>query len=266
MQEEGRGPQLGVRADEAVHCGPAARRQRWFRRFPEMRTARTGSTRPTSLQTTPSMSEWKVSPGGFTRPRPTVRSVSRSGFTSAPAASTRMRGRISRPRSDVSSISNIRKRRSFTKTDLAKYLMLWEEAPDIVCRGDQKNFADFAKRTGTEWSKNEDAFNELFYRHLIARRSSSGRPRESCRSNLGTRGVSSPDRRLRYRKAESRRPPTQKGRRISTQHGGVRMFRSTLRRPSCWRPSPGPRGPDQIPVRARAMSPNGPRIRAAGTA
>jgi hypothetical protein len=57
----------------------------------------------------------------------------------------------------------------FNKTDLAKYLMLWQQAPDTVCRGAQKNFAEFAKRTGTEWSKNEDAYNELFYRHLIAR-------------------------------------------------------------------------------------------------
>ena len=57
----------------------------------------------------------------------------------------------------------------FNKTDLAKYLMLWQEAPDTVSRGAQKNFAEFAKRTGSDWSKNEDAYNELFYRHLIAR-------------------------------------------------------------------------------------------------
>src|SRR5262249_32218254 len=57
----------------------------------------------------------------------------------------------------------------FNKNDLAKYLMLWHEAPDIVSRGAQKNFADFAKRTGADWSKNEDAFNELFYRHLVAK-------------------------------------------------------------------------------------------------
>src|SRR5262249_10378967 len=40
----------------------------------------------------------------------------------------------------------------FNKNDLAKYLMLWHEAPDIVSRGAQKNFADFAKRTGADWS------------------------------------------------------------------------------------------------------------------
>jgi hypothetical protein len=57
----------------------------------------------------------------------------------------------------------------FEKTDLAKYLMVWQDAPEIVCRGAQKNFAEFAKRTGAEWSKQEDSFNELFYRHAIAK-------------------------------------------------------------------------------------------------
>ena len=57
----------------------------------------------------------------------------------------------------------------FDKTDLAKYLMLWHGAADVVCRGAQKNFAEFARRTGAEWARDEDAFNELFYRHLVAK-------------------------------------------------------------------------------------------------
>jgi len=61
------------------------------------------------------------------------------------------------------------KRQVFEKTDLAKYLMLWQESPEIVSRGAQKNFAEFAKRTGSEWSKNEDSFNEMFYRQIVAK-------------------------------------------------------------------------------------------------
>lgn len=61
------------------------------------------------------------------------------------------------------------KRQMFTKTDLAKFLMLWHGMPDMVSKGAQKNFAEFARLTGHEWSKNEDSFNELYYRHAIAK-------------------------------------------------------------------------------------------------
>lgn len=61
------------------------------------------------------------------------------------------------------------KRQMFTKTDLAKFLMLWRDAPDTVSKGAQKNFAEFARVIGNDWGKNADAFNELFYRHAIAK-------------------------------------------------------------------------------------------------
>jgi AIPR protein len=50
-----------------------------------------------------------------------------------------------------------------------KYLMLWTGRPDIVSKGAQKNFAEFAKQTGIDWSKNETSFNELYYHHAVAK-------------------------------------------------------------------------------------------------
>lgn len=56
-----------------------------------------------------------------------------------------------------------------SKTDLAKYLNLWREAPDTVSKGAQKNFAAFAGAIGREWTKQADDFNEEFYRQSIAK-------------------------------------------------------------------------------------------------
>jgi hypothetical protein len=61
------------------------------------------------------------------------------------------------------------KRQMFTKTDFAKFLMLWRCCPDTVSKGAQKNFAEFAQFIGQEWAKNADVFNELYYRHAIAK-------------------------------------------------------------------------------------------------
>ena len=36
----------------------------------------------------------------------------------------------------------------FTKTDLAKFLNVWRDKPDVVSKGAQKNFADFASFVG----------------------------------------------------------------------------------------------------------------------
>jgi len=57
----------------------------------------------------------------------------------------------------------------FSKTDLAKFLVLWNCRPDIVSKGAQKNFAYFASEISGEWVKSSDAFNESFYRHAIAK-------------------------------------------------------------------------------------------------
>jgi len=61
------------------------------------------------------------------------------------------------------------KRQVFSKTDLAKFLSVWDGYPDIVSRGAQKNFAHFAEYVGKAWTADPDAFNEAFYRHAIAK-------------------------------------------------------------------------------------------------
>lgn len=60
----------------------------------------------------------------------------------------------------------------FAKTDLAKFENVWDEHPRWVNLGAQKNFAQFAKRIGKEWSSSPnapDAFNEFYFRRAIAR-------------------------------------------------------------------------------------------------
>jgi len=61
------------------------------------------------------------------------------------------------------------KRQSFTKTDLAKFVSVWDDKPHIVSRGAQKNFADFAATIGKAWERNSEDFNELYYRRGIAK-------------------------------------------------------------------------------------------------
>ncbi len=60
------------------------------------------------------------------------------------------------------------KSQMFTKTDLAKFENVWDEHPKWVNLGAQKNFAQYAKRIGQEWSKSPDCFNEFYYRRAIA--------------------------------------------------------------------------------------------------
>lgn len=61
------------------------------------------------------------------------------------------------------------KRQMFTKTDLAKFSMVWRCMPHVVSKGAQKNFAEFAQIVEDEWEKNDDRFNELYYQHAIAK-------------------------------------------------------------------------------------------------
>lgn len=61
------------------------------------------------------------------------------------------------------------KRQVFSKTDLAKFLNVWNGHPDIVSKGAQKNFAHFAETISKEWSMQSDAFNESYFRHAIAK-------------------------------------------------------------------------------------------------
>ncbi|MDV2116876.1 AIPR family protein [Alcaligenes faecalis] len=57
----------------------------------------------------------------------------------------------------------------FTKTDLAKFENVWDEHPRWVNLGSQKNFAQYAKRIGSEWEKSSDTFNELYFKRAVAR-------------------------------------------------------------------------------------------------
>lgn len=61
------------------------------------------------------------------------------------------------------------KSQMFTKTDLAKFENVWDENPRFVNLGAQKNFAQYAKRIGSEWEKSSEAFNEFYYKRAIAR-------------------------------------------------------------------------------------------------
>ncbi len=61
------------------------------------------------------------------------------------------------------------KAQMFTKTDLAKFLNVWHDKPEVVSRGAQKNFADFASFIGGEWNRHPNDFNEMYYREAIAK-------------------------------------------------------------------------------------------------
>ena len=57
----------------------------------------------------------------------------------------------------------------FTKTDLAKFENSYRCKPHIVSLGAQKNFGELARVIGEEWGKSEAAFDEVWYKRLIAK-------------------------------------------------------------------------------------------------
>ena len=61
------------------------------------------------------------------------------------------------------------RRQLFTKTDLAKFINVWEGLPHEVSLGAQKNFAAFARRVGQAWAKSPNDFNEAWYRQAVAK-------------------------------------------------------------------------------------------------
>jgi hypothetical protein len=65
-------------------------------------------------------------------------------------------------------VKNPRKQ-MFTKTDLAKFENTMSMQPHIVSLGAQKNFARFASEIGNKWDKNEQQFNELYFKQLVAK-------------------------------------------------------------------------------------------------
>jgi hypothetical protein len=56
-----------------------------------------------------------------------------------------------------------------TKTDLAKSENAWAERPNVVSKGAQKNFLDFADRITKEWDADPDRFNEHYFRSVVCR-------------------------------------------------------------------------------------------------
>lgn len=87
----------------------------------------------------------------------------------------RARGQYSNAQAHLSSAGKIEflalnpRSQMFTKTDLAKFQNTFDKLPHIVSRGAQKNFAEFASKVGSRWDAQEKQFNELYFRHLIAK-------------------------------------------------------------------------------------------------
>lgn len=67
-------------------------------------------------------------------------------------------------------LSEFPKNQTFTKTDLAKYLMVWTDKAHFVNRGAQKNFAEFAKDIGAAWEKDDKQFNETYFKTAVAKK------------------------------------------------------------------------------------------------
>lgn len=61
------------------------------------------------------------------------------------------------------------KRQMFSKTDLGKFLNVWEGKPHVVSKGAQKNFADFAQGISAAWDKSSRRFNDAYFRETIAK-------------------------------------------------------------------------------------------------
>ena len=78
------------------------------------------------------------------------------------------RARLTQARVRKFDLENPR-RQLFTKTDLAKFVSVWDGRPDEVSQGAQKNFAAFARRIGQAWKKTPDTFNEAWYREAVAK-------------------------------------------------------------------------------------------------
>ncbi|OGQ55660.1 MAG: hypothetical protein A3J24_02635 [Deltaproteobacteria bacterium RIFCSPLOWO2_02_FULL_53_8] len=58
-----------------------------------------------------------------------------------------------------------------TKTDLAKVMITFQRKPEIVSRGAQKNFKEFADFIGTRdaWKAKQESFNEGWYKDAVAK-------------------------------------------------------------------------------------------------
>lgn len=61
------------------------------------------------------------------------------------------------------------KTQMFTKTELAKYIMTWDQRPHIVSSGAQKNFMSFAAVISKRWENAPSDFNEEFFRDSVSK-------------------------------------------------------------------------------------------------
>lgn len=61
------------------------------------------------------------------------------------------------------------KAQRFAKTDLAKFEMVWEGVPDLVAKGAQKTFGEYAAQVGKRWEKDSDSINEQYFRAAVAK-------------------------------------------------------------------------------------------------
>ncbi len=55
-----------------------------------------------------------------------------------------------------------------TMLDLAKYMEIYNGAPDTVSRGKQKMLQAFAEEIKREWQKSDEQFNAFYYRRVVA--------------------------------------------------------------------------------------------------
>lgn len=56
-----------------------------------------------------------------------------------------------------------------TKTDAAKYELSWDQQPQVVSQGAQKNFLAFADVVAAKWEKSDAEFNESYFKSLITK-------------------------------------------------------------------------------------------------
>ena len=61
------------------------------------------------------------------------------------------------------------KKQLITKTDLAKYENAWRFLPHVVSQGAQKNFTAFSTYASAEWEKDQEQFNEEYYRRVVVK-------------------------------------------------------------------------------------------------
>jgi len=56
-----------------------------------------------------------------------------------------------------------------TKTEAAKFVVAWDQQPHLVSAGAQKNFKAFAAIVADKYVKQPEAFNENYYRRIVAK-------------------------------------------------------------------------------------------------